>query len=197
MSPPDAYKSELCPSLPTVLLPWDPPRRETATLFLRLPESEIMFFTEVPLPHHHELVTAWSVSLFCAFHIAHCPTFNRFPVNELLGEWDLPIMTSKRLGTGHVISEEDSRDSEVTTCMTAQSCLTLWDPQRLQPARLLCPWNSPGKNTGMGSHALLQGIFPTPGIEPRSLALAGRFSTTEPREKPRVAMPLNNMWPEN
>ena len=148
-------------------------------------------------PHHHELVTAWSVSLFCAFHIAHCPTLNRFSVNGLLGEWDLPIMTSKRLGTGHVISEEDSRDSEVTTCMTAQSCLTLWDPQRLQPARLLCPWNSPGKNTGMGSHALLQGIFPTPGIEPRSLALAGRFSTTEPREKPRVAMPLNNMWPEN
>ena len=25
---------------------------------------------------------------------------------------------------------------------------------------LLCPWNSPGKNTGVGSHSLLQGIFP-------------------------------------
>ena len=33
----------------------------------------------------------------------------------------------------------------------------------LQPARLLCPWNSPGKNTGVGSHSLLQGIFPTQG----------------------------------
>ena len=31
----------------------------------------------------------------------------------------------------------------------------------LQPARLLCPWNCPGKNTGVGCHALLQGIFPT------------------------------------
>ena len=32
-------------------------------------------------------------------------------------------------------------------------------PHGLQPARLLCPWNSPGKNTGVGSHSLLQGIF--------------------------------------
>ena len=30
-----------------------------------------------------------------------------------------------------------------------------------QPARLLCPWDSPGKNTGGGSQALLQGIFLT------------------------------------
>ena len=29
----------------------------------------------------------------------------------------------------------------------------------LWPARFLCPWNSPGKNIGMGCHALLQGIF--------------------------------------
>ena len=29
------------------------------------------------------------------------------------------------------------------------------------PAHLLCPWDSPGKNTGLGSHFLLQGIFPT------------------------------------
>ena len=29
------------------------------------------------------------------------------------------------------------------------------------PTRLLYPWDSPGKNTGMGSHFLLQGIFPT------------------------------------
>ena len=29
------------------------------------------------------------------------------------------------------------------------------------PARLLCSWNSPGKNTGVGCHSCLQGIFPT------------------------------------
>ena len=32
---------------------------------------------------------------------------------------------------------------------------SLW-PHRLQPARLLCPWDSPGKNTGVGCHFLLQ-----------------------------------------
>ena len=36
-------------------------------------------------------------------------------------------------------------------------------PHRLQPARLLCPWNSPGKNAGISSHSLLQRIFPTQG----------------------------------
>ena len=30
-------------------------------------------------------------------------------------------------------------------------------PQGLQPARLLCPWNSPGKNTGVSCYFLLQG----------------------------------------
>ena len=34
------------------------------------------------------------------------------------------------------------------------------------PARLLCPCNSPGHNTGVGSLSLLQGIFPTQGSNP-------------------------------
>ena len=33
----------------------------------------------------------------------------------------------------------------------------------LQPTRLLCPWDFPGKDTGVGCHFLLQGIFPTQG----------------------------------
>ena len=39
-------------------------------------------------------------------------------------------------------------------------------PYGLQANRLLCPWDSPGKNTGVGCHALLQGIFPTQGPNP-------------------------------
>ena len=34
-------------------------------------------------------------------------------------------------------------------------------PYGLYPPRLLCPWDSPGKNTGVGCHPLLQGIFQT------------------------------------
>ena len=36
----------------------------------------------------------------------------------------------------------------------------------LEPPRLLCPWDSPGKNTGVGCCALLQGTFPIQGLNP-------------------------------
>ena len=54
-------------------------------------------------------------------------------------------------------------------------------PCGMEPTRLLCPWDSPGKNTGVDCHTLLQGILSNAGIEPvslRSPALAGRFFTT-------------------
>ena len=56
---------------------------------------------------------------------------------------------------------------KIPMCMHAKSlqlCLTLWDP--MDPARLLCPWNSPGKSTGVSSLSLLQGILPTQGSNP-------------------------------
>ena len=46
--------------------------------------------------------------------------------------------------------------------LVTQSCPTLCDPI-LKPTRLLCPWDFPGKDTGVGCHFLLQGIFPTQG----------------------------------
>ena len=55
-------------------------------------------------------------------------------------------------------------------------------PHGLQPARLLCPWDSPGKNTGVGCHALL-GDLPNPGIEPRSLTMQKDSLPSEPPEK--------------
>ena len=48
-----------------------------------------------------------------------------------------------------------------------QLCPTLCNPPELQPTRLLCPWDSPGKNTGVDCRALLQGIFLTQGWSPR------------------------------
>ena len=58
---------------------------------------------------------------------------------------------------------------------------SVW-PYGLQPARLLCPWDSSGTNTGEGFWALLQGTFPTRGSNPCLLhlpALAGGFFTTQ------------------
>ena len=45
-------------------------------------------------------------------------------------------------------------------CLVTQSCSTLWT-HGLRHARLLSPWDSLSKNTGVGYHALLQGMFPT------------------------------------
>ena len=75
----------------------------------------------------------------------------------------------------------------VRACVHAkllQSCLTLW-PHRRQPTRLLCPWGSPGKNTGVGCHFLLPGDLPNPGIKPASLALQADSLPTEPQGKPK------------
>ena len=44
-------------------------------------------------------------------------------------------------------------------------------PHGLQPSRLLCPWDFPGKDTGAGCHFLLRGDLLDPGIEPGSPAL--------------------------
>ena len=46
-------------------------------------------------------------------------------------------------------------------------CLTLYYP--IDSVRLFCLWDSPGKNTRLGCHSLLQGIFPTQGSNPHLL----------------------------
>ena len=59
----------------------------------------------------------------------------------------------------------------VCVCVLSHSPYLTLRPHRLQPAMLLCPWDSPGKNTGAGCHALLQGIFLTQGSNPLRLSL--------------------------
>ena len=51
-------------------------------------------------------------------------------------------------------------------CLVTQSCPTLCDPMSCRPPCSSVHGNSPGKNTGVGCHALLQGIFPTQGSNP-------------------------------
>ena len=61
------------------------------------------------------------------------------------------------------------RLAEKVKVIVAQSCVndvSALRPHGLQPARFLHPWNSPAKNTGVGSHSFLQGIFPTQGSNP-------------------------------
>ena len=54
-------------------------------------------------------------------------------------------------------------------CSGASVESAAWWRHGLQPARLLCPWDPPGKNAGVSYHALLQGTFPTQVLNPHFL----------------------------
>ena len=76
---------------------------------------------------------------------------------------------------------------------------SLW-PCGLYPNRLLCPWNFPGENTGVGCHFLLQGIFLSQGLNLGFLHCqqivyglsyqGGPSSTTKHRSKSTIVSPL-------
>ena len=57
-------------------------------------------------------------------------------------------------------------------CLVTKLCLISCDPMDLSPVRFLSLWDFPDKNTGVGCHFLLQGIFLTQGLI-LSLLLAG------------------------
>ena len=69
-------------------------------------------------------------------------------------KWQADSLSPHHLGSPSI--------STCVLCLVIQSCPTLCDP--IESQRLLHPWDSPGKNTGVGCRALLQGIFPTQGL---------------------------------
>ena len=77
-------------------------------------------------------------------------------------------------------------------CLVAQSCPTLCDP--MDCSRLLCPWDSSGKNTGVGCQALLQGIFQIqgsnhPSFPPASPALQAGSLPLSHQGSPKYFIP--------
>ena len=76
-------------------------------------------------------------------------------------------VAKSRTGLSDWMEQAAHLDQSVTLCVfmcacsVAKSCLTL-RCHALWPAKLLCPWDSSGRNTGMGCHFLLQGIFLSP-----------------------------------
>ena len=61
--------------------------------------------------------------------------------------------------------------AKIHMCPEYSAVWDSWWPHGLQPARLFCPWDFPGKNPRMGCHFLLQGIFLTQGWNPCLLCL--------------------------
>ena len=56
---------------------------------------------------------------------------------------------------------QKSPERQICACLVTRSCLTLCDSIDCSPQGFSVHEDSPGKNTGVGCHALLQGIFPT------------------------------------
>ena len=73
-------------------------------------------------------------------------------------------------------------DCIINSCSVMSNVLKI---EEVLLTRLLCPWNFPGKNTGVGCYFLLQQIFPTQGSKLSLLhpVLAGRFFITVPPKK--------------
>ena len=89
---------------------------------------------------------------------------------------------TRSLGTSRIntVPEAHCRQrptiSRRAVCSVAQSCPTHYDPMDCSPPGSSVHGDSPGKNTRVGCHFLLQGIFPTQGSNPGS-NIAGRFFT--------------------
>ena len=68
------------------------------------------------------------------------------------------LLMGKSIGTA-------TMERNMCVCvLSCFSCVQLCVIVGLHPARLLCPWDSLGKNTGVGSHSFFQGIFLTQGL---------------------------------
>ena len=94
----------------------------------------------------------------------------------------LRFMGSQRVGHDWTTELNWTELKDIRVCSVVSDSLWL---HGLQPSRLFCPQNFPGRNTGVGCHYLLQENFPTQ-IKPAflvSLALAGGLFTTVPSGK--------------
>ena len=133
------------------------------------------------------------VYIHCSFHSHHSPTkilcFSTFYTNFPKGsgwvnkQWRLvatpavscpcPSLLMLRHSTSLTCFPVFTGRNREALCVCVSCSVvsnSLW-PHGLRPVRLLCPWNSPGKNTGVGCHSLLQELFLTQGSNPRLLWL--------------------------
>ena len=97
------------------------------------------------------------------------------PLETAKTETDFPFRASRReCSPRHNLDFSQERPtlgfSHIELCTCSVMAVSL-QPHGLQPTRLLCPWDSPGKITGVGCHVLPQGISPTQGSNPSLLHL--------------------------
>ena len=106
----------------------------------------------------------WTVVLTCCFsHISSSFSIAK-KINPIIQTCELPeINILPRMCVCMSVCFTSWTHQEIWsqswfTLMLTQLCLTLW-PHRLQPSRLLCPWDFPGENTRMVAIAFSRGPF--------------------------------------
>ena len=126
----------------------------------------------IPLCDCHSLsiflsVDSWNITSFLLFQTgAAKASLSEFLLDIYLGikflgywEYECPTLNQEFQNVFLVVKPINTSSNNVKK---SESCSVVSDS--LQPRELYSPWNSPGKNTGVGSHSLLQGIFPTQGL---------------------------------
>ena len=79
-------------------------------------------------------------------------------MQEFCWEW---CSESYNLFVGHIFLTLKMHSNMHCMCGCMPSCIQLFATLWTAAHQLLCPWDSPGKNTGVGCHTLFQDIFPT------------------------------------
>ena len=110
--------------------------------------------------------TVWKLPILIMCH----PPDEKKKKNPKPLKWSIPVWSSPCTSVRPFFCQQFPFGSlNSYSCLAAKLYLILCKPMDCKPARLPCPWGSPGKNIGVGCHFLLQGIFPIQGSNPRLL----------------------------
>ena len=149
------------------------------------------------LSHVRFFATPWTAACHAHLSFTIFQSFLRFmSIESVILSALLPLSTfacslSQHQGLSlwsHLAAVEQSADDWESGSRATQGARTqslsrvrLYATPWTVATRLLCPWEFPGKNTGVGCHFLLQGIFPTQGWNPCLFhCQADSFTTVPP-----------------
>ena len=130
---------------------------------------------------------SWILSQLCQIYFQHSIYLCRpnFPSSIIFfqpKEFSLTYHIEQTLKNSQLLSKNIYLTFVLNDIFTGEvkwqwfSCVGLCDPMgSLQPTRLLCPWDFPGKNTGVGCHFLLWGSS-----RPRDLTQASHTADSLP-----------------
>ena len=110
------------------------------------------------LLHHAHVAHVWAES--AQKSLQSCPTLQPQGLST-----SLLCLLHWQAGSLPLIHLRSLREAAVL-CLVSQSCPSLCNPVDCSPSGSSVHGDSPGKSTGVGCHALLQGIFPTQGSNP-------------------------------